>query len=185
MYDNITLRSLSYLAIVRPVGLSVVNFIVGKRSAHGVLHCYTSNDLFTLSTWLTKGQYWVIISNIIDNLISICIWHMNIFLKLRITKDPLFVFPFSRPTHYAHGLYFAVFSCDEVLINFIYICQGYFTGTGTTTSLIARFMGPIWAPSGADRTQVGPMLAPWSLLSGMRTLIPMKIPRKLWVRKFH
>ena len=31
--------------------------------------------------------------------------------------------------------------------------------------LIARFMGPTWGPSGADRTQVGPMLAPWILLS--------------------
>ena len=29
------------------------------------------------------------------------------------------------------------------------------------TSLIARFMGPKWGPSGADRTQVGPMLSPW------------------------
>ena len=28
------------------------------------------------------------------------------------------------------------------------------------TSLIARFMGSTWGPSGADRTQVGPMLAP-------------------------
>ena len=34
-------------------------------------------------------------------------------------------------------------------------------------SLIARFMGPTWGPSGADRTQAGPMLAPWTLLSGM------------------
>ena len=34
-------------------------------------------------------------------------------------------------------------------------------------SLIARFMGPSWGPSGADRTQVGPMSAPWTLLSGM------------------
>ena len=33
-------------------------------------------------------------------------------------------------------------------------------------SLIARFMGPALGPSGADRTQVGPMLAPWTLLSG-------------------
>ena len=33
-------------------------------------------------------------------------------------------------------------------------------------SLIARFMGPTWGPSGADRIQVGPMLAPWTLLSG-------------------
>ena len=34
------------------------------------------------------------------------------------------------------------------------------------TSLIARFVGPIWGLSGADRTQMGPMLAPWTLLSG-------------------
>ena len=27
-------------------------------------------------------------------------------------------------------------------------------------------MWPIWGPPGADRTQVGPMLAPWTLLSG-------------------
>ena len=32
--------------------------------------------------------------------------------------------------------------------------------------LIAKFMGPPLGPSGAARTQVGPMLAPWSLLSG-------------------
>ena len=34
-------------------------------------------------------------------------------------------------------------------------------------SQIARFMGPTWGPPGDDRTQVGPMLAPWTLLSGM------------------
>ena len=34
-------------------------------------------------------------------------------------------------------------------------------------SLITRFMGPTRGPSGADRTQVGPMLAPWILLSGV------------------
>ena len=34
-------------------------------------------------------------------------------------------------------------------------------------SLIAMFMGPIWGPFGADRTKVGPMLAQWTLLSGM------------------
>ena len=36
--------------------------------------------------------------------------------------------------------------------------------------LIARFMGPTWGPSGADRSQVGPMLAPWTLLSGLLNL---------------
>ena len=39
------------------------------------------------------------------------------------------------------------------------------------TSLIAMFMGPTWGSPGADRTQVGPMLAQWTLLSGMLTLI--------------
>ena len=34
------------------------------------------------------------------------------------------------------------------------------------SALIARFMGPTWGPSGADRTQVGPMLALWTLPSG-------------------
>ena len=34
------------------------------------------------------------------------------------------------------------------------------------TTLIAMFMGTTWGPSGADRTQVGPMLAPWKLRSG-------------------
>ena len=38
--------------------------------------------------------------------------------------------------------------------------------TASLTPLIARFMGPTWGPSGADKTQVGPMLAPWTLLSG-------------------
>ena len=32
--------------------------------------------------------------------------------------------------------------------------------------LIARFLGPTWGPSGADGTQVGPMLASGTLLSG-------------------
>ena len=35
------------------------------------------------------------------------------------------------------------------------------------SSLIAMFMGPTWCPSGADRSQVAPMLAPWTLLSGL------------------
>ena len=33
-------------------------------------------------------------------------------------------------------------------------------------TLTARFMGPTRGPPGAYRTQVGPMLAPWTLLSG-------------------
>ena len=35
-------------------------------------------------------------------------------------------------------------------------------------SQIAKFMGPTWGPPGSCRPQMGPMLAPWILLSGMR-----------------
>ena len=43
-------------------------------------------------------------------------------------------------------------------------------------SMMARFMGPTWGPSWADRAQVGPMLAPWTLLSGM---MPFQIAKTL------
>ena len=33
------------------------------------------------------------------------------------------------------------------------------------------FMGPTWGPSGAERTQVGPMLTPWILLSGLSLML--------------
>ena len=33
-------------------------------------------------------------------------------------------------------------------------------------TLLAGCMGPPWGPSGAGRTQVGPMLTPWTLLYG-------------------
>ena len=45
-------------------------------------------------------------------------------------------------------------------------------------SQIVRIMGPIWVPPGADRTQVGPMLAPWTLLSGLGFY------NCIWVRKY-
>ena len=35
---------------------------------------------------------------------------------------------------------------------------------------IARFMGLTWGPSGTNRTQVGPILATWTLLSGIFTV---------------
>ena len=47
-------------------------------------------------------------------------------------------------------------------------------------SLIARFMEPTWGPSGAGRTQVGPMLAPWTLLSTMHR--SQSATSRIWVR---
>ena len=37
---------------------------------------------------------------------------------------------------------------------------------------IAKFMGPTWGPPGTCRPQMGPMMAPWIMLSGKRTEQP-------------
>ena len=38
---------------------------------------------------------------------------------------------------------------------------------GSIHSQITKFMGPTWGPPGSCQPQMGPMLAPWILLSGM------------------
>ena len=38
--------------------------------------------------------------------------------------------------------------------------------TLSASTQIAKFMGPTWGPPGSCRPQMGPMLAPWTLLSG-------------------
>ena len=61
-------------------------------------------------------------------------------------------------------------SCSSVMGRSLWYGHGptcaSFTRHINIPTLIARFMGPTWSPSRADSTQVGPMLAPWTLLSG-------------------
>ena len=54
------------------------------------------------------------------------------------------------------------------------------SGHWPSISLIARFMGPTWDPPGDDRTQVGPMLAPWTLLSGLGNCWEIKLRETNW-----
>ena len=43
----------------------------------------------------------------------------------------------------------------------LYSCfNGRLTKSPLKLTLVARFMGPTWGPSGTDSTQVGPMLVP-------------------------
>ena len=57
---------------------------------------------------------------------------------------------------------------------FLYdLCLLCFDEVWHMSTLIARFMGRTWGPPGADRTQVGPMLAPWTLLSGLVYTYPL------------
>ena len=44
------------------------------------------------------------------------------------------------------------------------VCAAYHNKLVTQ---IAKFMGPTWGPPGSCRPQMGPMLSPWTLLSGV------------------
>ena len=60
----------------------------------------------------------------------------------------------------------------------MYCCFG-----GKLVSLIARLMGPTWGPAGADRTQVGPMLATWTCYLGSPTQLCWRghnLPLRQW-----
>ena len=50
-------------------------------------------------------------------------------------------------------------------------------------SQIAKFMGPTWGPPGSYRPQMGPILAPWTLLSGLSMLTSRKHPNEISVVK--
>ena len=53
-------------------------------------------------------------------------------------------------------------------------------------TLIARFMGPTWGPPGFCRPQMGPILAPWTLLSGyIYTLLPRLTCTQWWLDSAH
>ena len=68
-------------------------------------------------------------------------------------------------------------------LHYLKVCKAVSVHRCATASLIARFMGPTWGPSGADRTQVGPMLAlnkpcylGWSLALQALAGIPIERP---------
>ena len=61
----------------------------------------------------------------------------------------------------------AYIATKSVLLRCQYMWFSTLVRGTTLVSLIVSFMGPTWGQSGADRTQVGSMLAPWTLLSGV------------------
>ena len=55
---------------------------------------------------------------------------------------------------------------------YIWINQPYSWQHQSFAAQIAKFMGPTWGPPGSCRPQMGPMLAPWTLLLGRLCLVP-------------
>ena len=72
---------------------------------------------------------------------------------------------FSALNHYMHELMIVqcIYPSSD---NNVFIVESY-VGHRQLPSQIARLMGPTWGPFGSDRTQLSPLLAPWTLLSGL------------------
>ena len=62
------------------------------------------------------------------------------------------------------------------MVSLAQVCQ--------VATLIARFMGPTWGPSGTERTQVGPMLAPCYLRNYL-TVWSMKLAEMYYEMDFY
>ena len=73
----------------------------------------------------------------------------------------------SRDINYINS--FCVLSNIMLYCSAIYRESMVFHEDQINTTQIARFMGPTWGPPGSCRPQMGPMLAPWTLLPGMVT----------------
>ena len=63
-----------------------------------------------------------------------------------------------------------IYPCLEVIAGLANICYQKLW-CYSLVSQTAKFMGPTWGPPGSYRPQMGPVLAPWTLLSG----IPYKL----------
>ena len=96
-----------------------------------------------------------------------------------------------EPSFHLARLLNSLIVCPVLELQFWYCRVLSFRGTATLTSQqvrcfldasfsrsvttqIARFMGPTWGPPGSCRPQVGPMLAPQTLLSGQFKAWPRK-----------
>ena len=87
----------------------------------------------------------------------------NVFCYVKFTEQLWFktIFPKSAPI-YTGGTIFLQFAqyicvsmwCESIMLSYF-------------ISLITKFMGPTWSPPGSCRPQMGPILAPWTLLSGI------------------
>ena len=115
--------------------------------------------------WLTSGRLWPHCQCLPRNMIAISITQ----LPLLATSPCLqcFTWPFIQACNSSINNLQAGTTLPHSLLGDQCSQKGSPCWEIRYSSFIARLMRPTWGPSGADRTQVGPMLAPCTLLSGI------------------
>ena len=64
-----------------------------------------------------------------------------------------------------------MYTCNNLVVIPLLLYKRYYTLL-LLTSQIAKFIGPKWRPPRSSRPQMGPMLAPWTLLSWLTSQTP-------------
>ena len=100
-------------------------------------------------------------------------------LSLLLCKIANFVFS-NMTVDLVFGVELTLITVSKPATKLVVTFENYIRFVDCLITLIARLMGPTWGPSGAGRTQVGPMLAPWTLLSGMGLRLHSKATTKVY-----
>ena len=144
-------------------------------------HCKCDTIISTLnfysSSLIRPGQLCVVLTIVFEGQLW---YHFHLlYLRIKILECPTF-----RNNEYGKlNLTACYHSSDHDKLEMFWFCiysallisRGNFSpqnsgmtahGSTARATLIARLMVPTCGPSRADRTQMGPMWAPWTLLSG-------------------
>ena len=86
------------------------------------------------------------------------------YIRRWLFRKDLTIMQWSSTNKIADAILYCFLFSNNLLI---YIwCEWHVRQVFASNTQIAMFMGPTWGPSGSCRPQLGPMLAPWTLLSG-------------------
>ena len=98
-----------------------------------------------------------------------CYWWC--FLPLTVSRKSLFIMILCITILILHLNLFVVWRTHSLGMAMTYnilhkIIDHKYIHHNNINTQIVKFMGPTWGPPGTCRLQMGPMLAPWTLLSG-------------------
>ena len=119
-------------------------------------------------TNLNHSQKAIWLSNALIHLMNR--WHHFVAISILLIHPMFVIFKISQKGYI--WFFWDVLCCSTVIrTHWIYMVfysfvLGILGWQRRKRTLITRFLGPTWGPSGADRTQVNPMMVPRTLLSG-------------------
>ena len=121
-------------------------------------------------------------------------WHFFFIVLHHTFNGYLWLWQFTRSTNNRYSILYEFFHIQIIRYlmwlklmqlyllkqQLLYNATCYRANVWVKAALIERFVGPTWGPYGADRTQAGPMLAPWTLLSGCCVCVFKKLNTFSW-----